>query len=364
MRGEDVEQQHMFSYVSLEDRIPKNHPLREIRVLVDRLLDSISDELDAVYSGTGRPSIPPERLIRALLLQALYSIRSGRLLMEQLDCNLLFRWFVGLQVDDPVWHPTTFTKSRDRLIEAEVAQRLLRSFTELEEVRPLLSDEHFSVDGTLIEAWASMKSFKPISQDGDSSGDDDLQSGGRNPTVNFRGQQRRNDTHASSTDPNARLYRKGQGQPARLCYIGHALMENRHGLIVDTRLTQACGTAEREAALEMIREIPAERGRLTLAGDAGYNTRDFVQALREYEVTPHVAEKRRFNAVDGRTTRHPGYAVSQRIRKRVEEFFGWSKTVGGLRKTRFIGPDRVGWDFGFHALAYNLVRTPKLLGAG
>ncbi|MCG5528046.1 MULTISPECIES: IS5 family transposase [Halorhodospira] len=363
MRGEDVGQQHLFSYVSLESRIPANHPLRHIRALVDELLESVSEELDAVYSYTGRPSIPPERLVRALLLQALYSVRSERLLMEQLDYNLLFRWFVGLEIDDPVWHPTTFTKNRDRLIEADVAQRLLQAFTEIPQVRPLLSDEHFSVDGTLIDAWASMKSFKPVSSDDEDPGDGDSRGGGRNPTVNFRGQKRSNDTHASSTDPDARLYRKADGQPAQLCYIGHALMENRNGLIVDTRLTRASGTAERESALEMIRNIPSERGRLTLAADAGYNTREFVRRMRQCEVTPHVAQKRRFNAIDQRTTRHPGYEVSQRIRKRVEEFFGWSKTVGSLRKTRFIGPDRVGWEFSFHALAYNLVRTPKLLGA-
>lgn len=266
MRGQDVEQPQLFSYVSLEARVPNNHPLRRIRTLFDQVLDGLSGEFDRLYADSGRPSIPPEKLLRALLLQALYTIRSERLLMEQLNYNLLFRWFVGLEVDDPIWHPTTFTKNRDRLVSGAVAQRLLQQLTELPEIRRLLSDEHFSVDGTLIEAWASMKSFVPRSDDG--SNDDNANgggSGGRNPNVNFRGKRRTNDTHASSTDPNARLYRKAKGQPAQLCYIGHALMENRSGLIVDTRLTEANGTAERTAALEMVREIPAGP-RLTLGG--------------------------------------------------------------------------------------------------
>ena len=372
MRGEDVEQPALFSYVSLEERIPDDHPLRSIRELIDRVLDDVSEEFDALYASSGRRSIPPEKLIRALLLQALYSIRSERQLMEQLDYNLLFRWFVGLQIDDPVWHPTTFTKNRDRLVGANVAQRLLQRFAALPEVDALTSDEHFSVDGTLIEAWASMKSFVPREQAesaqadaGSEADDDDDQGGGssRNPSVDFRGQRRRNDTHVSTTDPQARLFRKGRGQPAQLCYVGHALMDNRNGLIVDTRLTPATGTAEREAATDMIREIPG-RQRLTLAADAGYNTKGFVATMRECDVTPHVAPKQQHNAIDERTTRHPGYEISQRIRKRIEEFFGWGKTVGTIAKTRFTGPERVGWEFAFNALAFNLVRVPKLLDTG
>ncbi len=263
--------------------------------------------------------------------------------MEQLDYNLLFRWFVGLGVDEVVWHPTTFTKNRDRLVSADVAQRLLQKLTELSEIRRLLSDEHFSVDGTLIDAWASMKSFVP--RDGsDDDGDDDGGNGrgGRNPSVNFRGRRRTNDTHVSTPDPQARLYRKAEAQPAQLCYIGHALMENRNGLIVDARVTRAHGRAEREAALEMLRDRPT-RSRRTLGADARYHTRGFVRALRESHVTPHVAGKKQHNAIDARTTRHDGYALSQRARKRIEEFFGWGKTVADLTKTRFIGPDKVGW---------------------
>lgn len=362
MRGDDVEQGTLFSYVNLESRVPGNHPLRRIRTLFDRVLGELSGDFDRLYAGSGRPSIPPEQLLRALLLQALYTIRSERLLMEQLDYNLLFRWFVGLNIDDRVWHPTTFTKNRDRLVSGSVAQRLLQELTEVPEIRRLLSDEHFSVDGTLIEAWASMKSFVPREDDsdGDGGGGQGCGGGGRNPSVNFRGKPRKNDTHASRTDPNARLYRKAKGRPAQLCYIGHALMENRSGLIVDTRLTEANGRAERRAALEMIREIPAGP-RLTLGADAGYNTRGFVRDLRECHVTPHVAGKRRYSAIDTRTTRHEGYSLSQRARKRIEEFFGWGKTVGGLAKTRFIGPDKVGWELAFTALAYNLRRAPKLL---
>jgi len=356
MRGADVEQPELFSYVSLESRVPQGHPLRRIRTLVDEAFATLESDFGQLYAATGRPSIPPEKLLRALLLQAFYTIRSERQLMEQLDYNLLFRWFVGLSMDDRVWHPTTFTKNRDRLLDGEIATRFLTALLNLPKVRELLSDEHFSVDGTLIDAWASMKSVRPRDDD-----DDMPRSGGRNPDVDFRGQRRRNDTHASTTDPQAKLLRKGRGKPAQLCYVGHALMENRNRLIVDTRLTQANGRCEREAALEMIREVRAGR-RLTLGADAGYNARDFVAELRAWEVTPHVAGKTH-SAIDGRTTRHPGYAVSQRIRKQIEEFFGWGKSVGGLAKSRFIGPRRLGWQFTLSATAYNLIRLPKLMEA-
>jgi transposase len=359
MRGSDERTESLFSYVSCEARVPQDHPLRAIRVIVDETLEGLSGEFTQLYARTGRPSIAPEKLLRALLLQAFYSVRSERQLMEQLDYNLLFRWFVGLSMDAPVWDVTVFTKNRERLLAGEIAQKFLSALLAQPRVAALLSDDHFSVDGTLIEAWASMKSFRPKDAGQDGSGGSP---GGRNGERNFRGETRRNDTHASTSDPQARLYRKAAGQEARLCYLGHVLMENRNGLVVDTRLTLTTGTAEREAALEMIGERDGCH-RITLGGDKNYDTRDFVAGLRSLQVTPHVTQNtsNRASAIDGRTTRHAGYGVSLRIRKRIEEVFGWMKTVAPLRQTRHRGRERVGWQFTF--AAYNLIRLPKLLGA-
>jgi transposase len=358
MRGSDEIQQAMFSYLSLESRIPADHPLRSLRRLVDRVLVELSDEFQMMYARVGRPSIAPERLLRALLLQVLYTVRSERLLMEQLAYNMLFRWFVGLSLDEPVWDHSTFTKNRDRFLSSEVADSFFRQVVSLADEAGLLSDEHFTVDGTLIDAWASLKSFRSK----DAAGGDEDDPG--NPTVNFHGERRSNQTHASTTDPEARLYRKGKGKESRLSYMGHALMENRNGLVVDTRLTSATGTAEREAGAAMVSMV-AGRKRLTLAGDKGYDTEEFVTTLRTLKVTPHVAQNntRRRSAIDGRTVRHPGYQVSQRARKRVEEIFGWIKTVGNLRKTRHRGVDRVAWMFTFTAAVYNLVRMRNLVAA-
>jgi len=357
MRGEDRQSAGLFSYVRLEERVPADHPLRAIRALVNAALGDLSAEIAALYAATGRPSIPPERLLRALLLQAFYTVRSERLLMEQLDYNLLFRWFVGLEMDDPVWDATVFSKNRDRLLDGDIARRFLAAVLNRPELRQLLSDEHFSVDGTLIEAWASMKSFVP--KDG---GDEPPAGAGRNAERDFHGERRSNDTHASTTDPEARLARKGKGKEAKLAYAGHLLTENRHGLIVDACLTAATGTAEREAALDMI----AERGRgITVGADKGYDAAEFVAECRALGCTPHLAQNvvNRRSAVDGRTTRHPGYAVSQQKRKQIEEPFGWFKTTGGLRKTRHRGRALVEWFFMLTAAAYNLIRIPKLLAA-
>ena len=361
MRGADLHQGGMFSYVSLEERVPKSHPLRRMREMVDTALAELSADFEALYSKVGRPSIPPEKLLRALLLQVLYTVRSERMLMEQLDYNLLFRWFVGLGMDDAVWVPTVFTKNRDRLLEGEIAAAFFERVLAQARKNHLLSDEHFTVDGTLIEAWASQKSFRR--QDEPPTEEPPTDDPG-NPTVNFRGEKRSNATHQSTTDPQARLYRKSQGHEARLAYLGHALMENRNGLVVDTRVTRATGRAERETALAMLEAVPGSR-RLTLGADKGYDTKDFVASVRGLGVTPHVAQNTsgRASAVDTRTTRHPGYAISQRTRKRVEEIFGWMKTVGLMRKTRHKGVDRVGWTFTFTAAAYNLVRMRNLLAA-
>jgi transposase len=359
MRGADLQQGGMFSYVSLEERVPKNHPLRRMRAMVDTALGELSADFAALYSKVGRPSIPPEKLLRALLLQVLFTIRSERMLMEQLEYNLLFRWFVGLGMDDPVWVPTVFTKNRDRLLEGEIAEAFFARVLAQARKHHLLSDEHFTVDGTLIEAWASHKSFRRKEEPpADAAPPDDA----GNPTVNFHGEKRSNATHQSATDPQARLYRKSQGHEARLAYLGHALMENRNGLVVDTRVTLATGRAEREAAVEMLEEIPGSQP-VTVAADKGYDTKDFVASARGLGVTPHVAQNTsgRASAVDARTTRHPGYALSQRARKRVEEIFGWMKTVGLMRKTRHKGVDRIGWTFTFTAAAYNLVRMRNLL---
>jgi transposase len=360
MRGVDQQQAPLFSYVSLEQRVPPEHPLRALRQMVDTALMGLWDRFEALYAQTGRPSIAPERLLRALLLQILYSVRSERLLMEQLDYNLLFRWFVGLTPDEPVWDPTVFTKNRDRLLEGEVAHAFFEQVLARARSQQLLSSEHFTVDGTLIEAWAGLKSFKPKAATPAAPPDDP-----GNPRVDFRGEKRSNATHASTTDPDARLYKKAKGQQAKLGYLGHVLMENRNGLIVNPRLTQATGTAEREAAVEMVAELPGNY-RVTVGGDKASDTQGFVQDLRAVEATPHVAQHTtgRASAIDGRTTRHAGYAVSQRKRKRVEEIFGWQKTVGLLRKVRHRGLALVGWVFTFTAAAYNLVRLQKLAEAG
>jgi len=358
MRGPDTQQAHMFSYLSPEQRVPQDHPLRSIRQLVDAVLQALGPQFHQLYSWTGRPSIPPEKLLRALLLQILYSVRSERLLMEQLDYNLLFRWFVGLNLDDPIWDVTVFTKNRDRLWAGAIAQAFFDQVLAQARQRDLLSDEHFSVDGTLIEAWASLKSFKPKGEAPTPPPDDP-----GNPTVDFRGDRRRNATHASTTDPEARLYRKGPGHEAKLAYLGHILMDNRHGLAVCTRVTPATGTAEREAAVSMVTSLPGRR-RVTLGGDKAYDTQEVVRTLRTFRITPHVARHTaRASAIDGRTARHPGYAVSQVKRKRVEEIFGWLKTVALFRKTRHRGVARVGWLFTLATAAYNLVRMRNLAEA-
>ena len=356
MRGADGQQGAMFSYVSPEQRIPADHPLRPIRGMTDEVLRQLSRRFARLYARTGRPSIAPEKLLRALLLQVLYSVRSERLLMEQLEYNLLFRWFVGLSLDDRVWDVTVFTKNRDRLLGGDVAEAFFQRVLDLARGDRVLSDEHFSVDGTLIQAWAGQKSFKPKDQDDDPSPDDP-----GNPDVNFRGEKRTNATHASTTDPDARLYKKGKGQEAKLGFLGHVLIENRHGLVVNSRLTTAGGRAEWEAGFAMVKDVPG-RHRITVGGDRGFDDRGFVDSLRSLNATPHVAQKHR-SAIDPRTTRHAGYAISQRTRKRVEEVFGWLKTVGLLRQTRHRGRDRVGWAFTFAVAAYNLVRLRTLRGA-
>ena len=358
MRGNDQHPDGMFSYRRPEERIPADHPLRPIRAMVDTALRELSPEFARLYPKTGRPSVPPEKLLRALLLQLLYSIRSERQLIEQLDYNLLFRWFVGLSLDDPVWDPSVFTKNRDRLLRGDIARAFFERVLAQAHARQLLSPEHFTVDGTLIEAWASLKSFKPQAAPPTVPPDDP-----GNPTVNFHGERRSNATHASTTDPEARLIRKGVGREAKLSYHGHVLMENRHGLAVDGCVTQATGLAERETALAMASNLPAGA---TLAADKGYDVAGFVTALRALGITPHVAQQTtsRRSAIDGRTTRHPGYAASQRKRKLVEEIFGWAKTVALLRKTRHRGVRRVGWMFTFGLAVYNLVRIRNLTWAG
>ena len=359
MRGGDDRTGELFSYVDLEARVRREHPLRAIRVIVNEALSALERDFAALYSPIGRPSIPPEKLLRAMLLQAFYSIRSERLLMERLEYDLLFRWFVGIGVDDTAWDHSVFSKNRDRLLEGNIAAKFLNAVLARPKVKKLLSSDHFSVDGTLIEAWASMKSFKPK----DGSDEPPSGGGGRNEEADFHGQKRSNETHASTTDRDARLFRKGKGKEAKLCFMGHGLMENRHGLLVDACLTLADGHAERVAALHMI-EPRADRPRaLTLGADKAYDAEDFINELRSMRVTPHVAQNMsgRRSAIDRRTTRHGGYAVSQRIRKRIEEAFGWIKTIAGQDKTRLRGRDRVGWAFVFAAAAYNLVRLPKLI---
>ncbi len=359
MRGNDAVAGSLFSYVDLEKRVRADHPLRVIRDVVNAALSAMSAEFDALYSPFGRESIPPERLLRALLLQAFYTIRSERQLVERIEFDLLFRWFVGLGVDDPVWDATSFSKNRDRLLAGEIASRFLATVLARPKVKALLSSEHFPVDGTLLEAWASTKSFRPKDGSGPPPG------AGRNGEQDFHGQTRSNDTHASTTDGDARLYKKGQGKEAKLCFMGHALMENRNGLIIGATATRASGHAERLAAQHLI-EPHAERAqRITVAAGKGYDTQDFVAEMREINVTPHVAQNDngRRSAIDGRTTRHPGYVASLRIRKRIEEAFGWAKTVAGLRKARHCGLPKIDWQFTFAMAAYNLVRLPRLLAA-
>ncbi len=360
MRGEHEQQAGIYSYISPEQRVPADHPLRAIRKMTDEIFKQLSPRFDQLYSRVGRPSIAPERLLRALLLQVLYSVRSERMLMEQLSYNMLFRWFVGLNMDDEVWNATTFSKNRERLLRGEIAEEFFSAVLDLARKKELLSDEHFTVDGTMIEGWASLKSFQP--KDEAQRDKDDKPDDPGNPTVNFHGQKRSNKTHESSTDTDLRLFKKTKGSEAKLAYQGHVLMENRNGLVVNALLTKASGTAEREAALAMLQQR-AQKKRVTMGGDKGYDTRDFVADLRACQVTPHVAQndkRRGGSAIDQRTTRHPGYQVSQRKRKRVEEIFGWLKTVGLLRKTRHRGVGRVGWIFKFATAAYNLVRIRNL----
>ena len=357
MRGRDDRSEGIFSYVRLEERIPADHPLRPIRALADEALSSLNRRFEGLYSSMGRPSIAPEMLLRATLLQAFFSVRSERMLMEQIDYNLLFRWFVGLPIDAEVWHPTVFTHNRDRLLEADVAHEFLAALLALPQVKKLLSSEHFSVDGTLIDAWASMKSFRP------KDGSGEPPSPGRNGERNFHNEKRSNETHASTTDPDARLYRKAAGRESRLCFMGHVLMENRNGLAVDATLTHATGTAEREAALTLLDRHAGER-RITLGADKAYDVTAFVEELRDRRVTPHIAidgrvSKRgtiRKTAVDGRTTRHPGYRASQICRKRIEEVFGWIKTQAGHAKVKLRGCAKVEAAFTFTVAAYNLIR--------
>lgn len=355
MRSKDKQQRGMWSYVSDEERIPQDHPLRAISAMSDAILKDISPRFAPLYSRYGRPSIPPERLLRALLLQALYSIRSERLLVEQLNYNILFRWFIGINMDEPVWHATTFTKNRDRLLEGDIARLFFDGVVKLAREKNLMSDEHFTVDGTLIEAWAGQKSFVPKNKP-------PTGGGSSNPTVDFHKTKRSNETHESTTDPDARLFRKSSTKEARLAYMGHALMENRNGLVADARLTLATGTAERDAAVEMVDAIGG-RKRITVGADKGYDAREFIDRLRKRNVTPHIAmnASNRRSAIDQRTARHEGYAISQRKRKRVEEIFGWLKTVGFMRKTRHRGRDRVDWMFTFGLAAFNLVRIRNLM---
>ena len=351
MRGEDQKQDAMFSYVSPEKRVPADHPLRAIRAMVDQVLKEMSPRLARRYAKVGRPSIAPERLLRALLLQIFYSVRSERLLMEQLDYNLLFGWFVGMPMDEAVWDHSVFSKNRERLLNEDIAQAFFQRVLNLAQAH--LSDEHFTVDGTLIEAWASQKSFRPK--------DEKPGAGSTQGEVDFHGERRSNDTHQSTTDPEARLHKKSKGSEAKLSYLGHGLMENRNGLLVGTLVTLASGTAERDAAQRLAKQIPGTQ-RVTLGADKNYDTRDFVRALRKMKVTPHVAQNNtnRSSAIDGRTTRHAGYAISQQKRKRVEQSFGWMKVIGMLRKVKLRGREKVSWWFTYVGAAYNLVRLRTL----
>jgi transposase len=361
MRGVDTKQSTMLSLLSPEHRVPQQHPLRGVKTLADAALKELSGVFDEMYSAVGRPSIPPERLLKASVLMALYTVRSERLFCEQLDYNLLFRWFLDMNMDEKTFDPTVFTKNRERLLKHAVAGKFFEAIVEQAQSAGLMSDEHFTVDGTLIEAWASLKSFKRKDEKpGDQRPPDDP----GNPTVDFRGEKRSNETHESKTDPEARLARKGKGKEAKLAYSQHALMENRHGLLVDLQVASASGTSERDTAIAMLDDCAFGTTRVTLGGDKGYDTRDFVERCKERNVTPHVAQNvsaRRSSAIDGRTTRHLGYAVSQVIRKRVEEIFGWTKTVGNFRKTRYKGIERTQFASYMVGAAYNLLRIAKLL---
>jgi transposase len=359
MRGTDQQQNHVFSYISPEQRVRQDHPLRPIRAMVDEILKQLSPQFSKMYAKVGRPSIPPEQLLRAQLLQMLYSVRSERLLMEEMDYNILFRWFVGLNLDDPVWDATVFSKNRDRLLDAEVAKEFLARVVGQARERGWTSDEHFSVDGTLLEAWASAKSFQP--KEKSSAPPDDP----GNPTVDFRGEERSNRTHESKTDPDALLARKGAGKEAKLSYSGNLLVENRNGLIVSSMVWEATGTAERDAAMAMLQQIPGT-GRVTVGGDKGFDTAEFVRECRNMRVTPQVTQslaRRGGSAIDGRTTQHVSYRISQKKRKRIEECFGWLKTIALLRKVRHRGTLKVDWMFTFACAAYNLVRMRNLMAA-
>lgn len=358
MRGIDHQQADMFSYLSPEQRVRKDHPLRKVRSMTDEILDAMSPLFDAMYAEGGRPSIPPEKLLRAQLLQMLYSVRSERLLMEEINYSILYRWFVGLNLDERVWDATSFTKNRDRLLEAAVAKEFLAQVVERARTAGLVSDEHFTVDGTLLEAWASLKSFQPKEHNQGVPPDDP-----GNPTVDFHGQKRSNQTHESTTDPDAKLARKGAGKEAKLSYSGNLLVENRNGLIVNAELLEANGRAERDAALLMLEQVPGD-GRITVGGDKGFDTREFAAECRQMNVTPHVAQntaRAGGSAIDARTTRHAGYAVSQKKRKRIEECFGWMKDIALIRKLKHRGLMKVGWIFEFAAAAYNLVRMRSLI---
>jgi transposase len=360
MRGPDQQQNYIFSYISPEQRVRKDHPLRPIRAMVDEVLMKLSPEFQKMYAKVGRPSIPPEQLLRALLLQMLYSVRSERLLVEEIDYNILYRWFVGLNLDDEVWDATTFTKNRNRLLEAEVAKDFLRQVVVQAQEKGWTSDEHFTVDGTLLEAWASVKSFQPRDKKSSPPPDDP-----GNPTVNFHGEKRSNQTHESKSDPEAQLARKGLGKEAKLSYSGNLLVENRNGLIVDSRVWEATGTAERYAALDMLQGVPGDR-RVTVGGDKGFDTAEFVRECRNLHVTPHVAQnlgRRGGSAIDGRTSRQATYSLSQKKRKRIEECFGWLKTIALLRKVRHRGTLKVDWIFTFACAAYNLVRMRNLMAS-
>lgn len=358
MRGFETKQSSMLCLMSPEVRVRPDHPLRGIKTLADEALDELQTMFDAMYSNHGRPSIPPERLLKSMLLMALYTVRSERLFCEQLDYNLLYRWFLDMDALEPSFDPSSFSKNRQRLLEHDVAGAFFGRVVEQARRAHLLSTEHFTVDGTLLEAWASLKSFKPKDRGKDSDPSDDDPG---NPTVDFHGQKRSNETHESTTDSEARLARKGKGKEAKLCYSGHALMENRNGLVVDLRVAEASGLAERRVALEMIDDVlPGER-RITLGADRGYHSRDFVEQCRQRRVTPHVADKKTGSALDARTTTKAGYRISQRVRKRVEEIFGWAKTIGGLRKTRFKGRARTQLAAYIVGAAYNLLRMAKLL---
>lgn len=356
MRGMEEKQIDAFCYISMEERIPTRHPIRPFKVMVNEILRDMDTDLEAIYADSGRPSIAPEYLLRASILQILYSIRSERQLMEQIDFSILFRWFVGISLDAPVWDHSTFTKNRDRLLQSDIARLFFSKVVERARKRKFLSDEHFTVDGTLIEAWASMKSFQPKNPEDPNKGGSE---GSRNPERDFHGEQRKNATHESKTDKDARLYKKAKGSESKLTYMGHVLMENRNGLAVDIEVTQANGKAERSAALKMASRLPGTR-RLTLGADKGYAAEEFATELRQMNITPHIARRKRGKAVDGRTTRHKGYAVSQKKRKRVEEIFGWAKTVGLIRKAKMQGRAKIDWLFTMSIAVFNLVRMRNM----